>query len=230
MRRTRPVRRARPRPITSFAIGGDLHFPAMVINCSNNYGPYHFPEKLIPLMIIRGLAKEPLPVYGDGGNVRDGLYVTDHANALTRVLEHGRVGDAEDSDLISSGASRRAIASYRPGDDNIGTRCARTNVDVVKRICDLPDKGLAEPGPRRDLISFVADLPGPALRYAMDPGKAERELGWRPRENFESGLAKTCDNASGGKTSSNAATATHGSASADEIRGYTERDAPILSR
>ncbi|MBR0744625.1 dTDP-glucose 4,6-dehydratase [Bradyrhizobium japonicum] len=151
--------------------------PTLVTNCSNNYGPYHFPEKLIPHMIIRGLANEPLPVYGDGSNVRDWLYVTDHADALMLVLERGGVGE-----------------TY-----NIGARCERTNLDVVVRICDLLDEIL--PGaaaPRRDLISFVTDRPGHDRRYAMDPGKIERELGWRPREDFESGLAKTirwfCDN------------------------------------
>lgn len=150
--------------------------PTMVTNCSNNYGPYHFPEKLIPHMIIRGLAGEPLPVYGDGGNVRDWLYVADHAEALTQVIEHGKVGE-----------------TY-----NIGARCERTNLDVVERICDMLDEISPGTTKRRDLISFVADRPGHDLRYAMDPGKIERELGWRPREDFESGLAKTvrwfCDN------------------------------------
>lgn len=151
--------------------------PTMVTNCSNNYGPFHFPEKLIPHMIIRGLANEPLPVYSDGSNVRDWLYVADHAEALTLVLERGTIGE-----------------TY-----NIGARCERTNLDVVKRICDLLDE--FAPGAaasRRDLIRFVTDRPGHDFRYAMDPGKIERELGWRPRENFESGLAKTvrwfCDN------------------------------------
>lgn len=143
--------------------------PTMVTNCSNNYGPYHFPEKLIPHMIIRGLAGEPLPVYGDGGNVRDWLYVADHAEALTLVLERGRIGE-----------------TY-----NIGARCERTNLDVVERICDMLDEISPGTTKRRDLISFVADRPGHDLRYAMDPGKIERELGWRPREDFESGLAKT---------------------------------------
>lgn len=150
--------------------------PAMVTNCSNNYGPSQFPEKLIPHMIIRGLAGEPLPVYGDGGNIRDWLYVADHAEALTLALEHGRVGE-----------------TY-----NIGARCERTNLDVVERICDLLDEISPGTAKRRSLIGFVADRPGHDLRYAMDPGKIERELGWRPREDFESGLAKTvrwfCDN------------------------------------
>jgi dTDP-glucose 4,6-dehydratase len=150
--------------------------PTMVTNCSNNYGPYHFPEKLIPHMIIRGLANEPLPVYGNGGNVRDWLYVSDHAEALTLALEHGRVGE-----------------TY-----NIGARCGRTNLDVVERICDLLDEISPGSAKRRNLISFVADRPGHDHRYAMNPGKIERELGWRPREDFESGLIKTvrwfCDN------------------------------------
>lgn len=150
--------------------------PTIVTNCSNNYGPWQFPEKLIPHMIIRGLAGESLPVYGDGGNIRDWLYVTDHAEALTLALEHGRVGE-----------------TY-----NIGARCERTNLDVVERICDLLDEISPGTAKRRGLIGFVADRPGHDLRYAMDPGKIERELGWRPREDFESGLAKTvrwfCDN------------------------------------
>jgi dTDP-glucose 4,6-dehydratase len=150
--------------------------PTMVTNCSNNYGPYQFPEKLIPHMIIRGLANEPLPVYGDGRNVRDWLYVTDHAQALTMVLERGEVGQ-----------------TY-----NIGARCEQTNLHVVEQVCDLLDEISPGTTKRRDLISFVADRPGHDLRYAMDPGKIERELGWRPREDFASGLAKTvrwfCDN------------------------------------
>jgi dTDP-glucose 4,6-dehydratase len=127
-------------------------------------------------MIIRGLAGEALPVYGDGGNIRDWLHVADHAEALTLVLEHGRIGD-----------------TY-----NIGARCERSNLDVVERVCDLLDAFSPGIAGHRGLISFVADRPGHDLRYAMDPGKIERELGWRPREDFERGLAKTvrwfCDN------------------------------------
>jgi dTDP-glucose 4,6-dehydratase len=144
--------------------------PTLLTNCSNNYGPYHFPEKLIPHMIIKGLAEETLPVYGDGQNVRDWLYVEDHANALVRVLEHGRVGE-----------------TY-----NIGARSERANIYVVEMICDLLDR--AEPsqqGPRRRLISFVCDRPGHDRRYAIDASKVERELGWRATETFETGLAKT---------------------------------------
>ncbi|MBR0687404.1 dTDP-glucose 4,6-dehydratase [Bradyrhizobium manausense] len=144
--------------------------PTMVTNCSNNYGPYHFPEKLIPHIIIKGLAEEPLPVYGDGQNIRDWLYVEDHAKALTLVLERGAVGE-----------------TY-----NVGGRNERTNLHVVESICDLLD-GMSPraAGPRRSLISFVADRPGHDRRYAIDASKLERELGWRADENFESGLAKT---------------------------------------
>jgi dTDP-glucose 4,6-dehydratase len=144
--------------------------PTMVTNCSNNYGPYHFPEKLIPHMIIKGLSGEPLPVYGDGGNIRDWLYVEDHAKALTLVLERGRVGQ-----------------TY-----NVGGRNERTNLHVVEAICHLLDQLAPTPdGPHRRLITFVADRPGHDRRYAIDASKLERELGWRAEENFESGIAKT---------------------------------------
>jgi dTDP-glucose 4,6-dehydratase len=151
--------------------------PTLVTNCSNNYGPYHFPEKLIPHMIIKGLAGEPLPVYGDGKNIRDWLYVEDHARALTLVLERGVVGE-----------------TY-----NVGGRNERTNLHVVGTVCDLLDKILpANTGSRRNLITFVTDRPGHDRRYAIDASKIERELGWRAEENFESGLAKTvrwyCEN------------------------------------
>ena len=144
--------------------------PTIVTNCSNNYGPYHFPEKLIPHMIIKGLADEPLPVYGDGQNVRDWLYVEDHAKALTLVVERGRVGE-----------------TY-----NIGGRSERANLVVVQAICDLLDR--LEPsahGSRHRLISFVADRPGHDRRYGIDALKLESELGWRAAETFETGLAKT---------------------------------------
>jgi dTDP-glucose 4,6-dehydratase len=144
--------------------------PTMITNCSNNYGPYHFPEKLIPHMIIKGLAGEPLPVYGDGKNVRDWLYVEDHARALTLVLEHGAVGE-----------------TY-----NVGGRNERTNLHVVESICDLLDEvAPTADGPHRDLITFVADRPGHDHRYAIDASKLERELGWQAEENFESGIEKT---------------------------------------
>ena len=139
-------------------------------NCSNNYGPRQYPEKLIPLTIRNALAGKPLPVYGDGRNVRDWLYVEDHCDAVRRVLERGRSGE-----------------TY-----NIGGNCEKRNIDVVNAICALLD----ELKPRRagryaDLISFVKDRPGHDRRYAMDAAKIARELGWRPRETFESGLAKT---------------------------------------
>jgi dTDP-glucose 4,6-dehydratase len=144
--------------------------PTLVTNCSNNYGPYHFPEKLIPHMIIKGLAEESLPVYGDGQNIRDWLYVEDHAHALTLVLERGRVGH-----------------TY-----NIGGRNERTNLHVVTTICELLDRFEPSPnGSRQRLISFVADRPGHDRRYAIDASKLENELGWRAAETFESGLTKT---------------------------------------
>ena len=144
--------------------------PTVITNCSNNYGPYQFPEKLIPHMIIKSFAGEPLPVYGDGQNIRDWLYVEDHAKALTLVLEHGCVGE-----------------TY-----NIGGRNERTNLHVVETICQLLDE-LAphKSGPRRQHISFVDDRPGHDRRYAIDASKLERELGWRAAENFETGLRKT---------------------------------------
>jgi dTDP-glucose 4,6-dehydratase len=144
--------------------------PTLVTNCSNNYGPYHFPEKLIPHIIIKGLAGESLPVYGDGQNIRDWLYVEDHAKALTLVLERGAIGE-----------------TY-----NVGGRNERTNLHVVEGICDLLDEmSPSKAGSRRGLISFVTDRPGHDRRYAIDASKLERELGWRADENFESGLAKT---------------------------------------
>jgi dTDP-glucose 4,6-dehydratase len=144
--------------------------PTIVTNCSNNYGPYHFPEKLIPHIIVKALTGEPLPVYGDGGNVRDWLYVEDHARALTLVVERGAIGE-----------------TY-----NIGARSERANIDVVQQICGLIDEiEPATAGPRERLITFVPDRPGHDRRYAIDPGKIERELGWHAVESFESGLAKT---------------------------------------
>ena len=144
--------------------------PTLVTNCSNNYGPYHFPEKLIPHIIIRGLAGQPLPVYGAGDNVRDWLYVEDHARALSLVVEHGSVGE-----------------TY-----NIGGRQERKNIDVVRAICRLLDElAPGAQGPHETLIKFVPDRPGHDHRYAIDSSKIERELGWRPAELFETGLAKT---------------------------------------
>ena len=144
--------------------------PTLLTNCSNNYGPYHFPEKLIPHMIIRGLAGQSLPVYGKGDNVRDWLYVEDHARALTLVVERGTVGE-----------------TY-----NIGGRQERRNIDVVRAICRLlDDLAPSGQGSREALITFVPDRPGHDRRYAIDSSKIERELGWRPAESFETGLAKT---------------------------------------
>jgi len=144
--------------------------PTLITNCSNNYGPYHFPEKLIPHMIIKGLAGEPLPVYGDGQNIRDWLYVEDHAKALALVLERGEVGE-----------------TY-----NVGGRNERTNLHVVESICDLLDeRSPSSNGPRRNLMTFVADRPGHDHRYAIDASKLERDLGWRAEENFETGIRKT---------------------------------------
>ena len=143
--------------------------PVVLTNCSNNYGPYHFPEKLIPLMILKGLAGEKLPVYGKGDNIRDWLYVEDHARALRLVLEKGRIGE-----------------SY-----NIGGHNERTNLEVVRAICAHLDEMDPAGAPHDRLISFVTDRPGHDKRYAIDAGKIERELGWTPLETFESGLRKT---------------------------------------
>jgi dTDP-glucose 4,6-dehydratase len=147
--------------------------PVVLSNCSNNYGPFHFPEKLIPLVILNALEGRELPVYGDGQNVRDWLYVDDHAAALQLVLTKGRVGE-----------------SYA-----IGGRSERNNLAVVETICDLLDAKapLAGGGKRRDLIRFVPDRPGHDRRYAIDPSKAEQELGWRATEDFESGIERTVD-------------------------------------
>lgn len=147
------------------------HLPVVTTNCSNNYGPYHFPEKLIPLMILNALAGKPLPVYGDGKNVRDWLYVTDHCSAIRLALAGGRLGE-----------------TY-----NVGGRNERTNLDVVNIVCSLLD----ELKPRADgksystQISFVKDRPGHDQRYAIDATKLETELGWKAAENFDSGIRKT---------------------------------------
>lgn len=147
--------------------------PVVLSNCSNNYGPYHFPEKLIPLIILNGLEEEPLPVYGRGANVRDWLYVEDHARALELVMTRGRIGE-----------------SY-----NVGGRSERTNLHVVTAVCGLLDARRPLEGSRshRELIEFVEDRPGHDRRYAIDPSKIEEELGWRAQESFETGLAKTVD-------------------------------------
>ena len=147
--------------------------PILITNCSNNYGPYQFPEKLIPLVLNNALAGKPLPVYGDGGNIRDWLYVRDHCEAILQVLDQGNIGE-----------------SY-----NIGGHNEKTNLDVVKRLCDMLDAkvGLLHDKPRQELITFVQDRLGHDRRYAIDAGKIERELGWRPRYNFDQGMEKTVD-------------------------------------
>jgi dTDP-glucose 4,6-dehydratase len=145
--------------------------PTLLTNCSNNYGPCQFPEKLIPLMIANALEGRPLPVYGDGANVRDWLYVEDHARALRLVLERGRVGQ-----------------SY-----TIGGKAERRNLEVVQRLCEILDARRPQHAPHARLITFVRDRPGHDRRYAIDSRKIERELGWIPRESFETGLARTVD-------------------------------------
>lgn len=145
--------------------------PVLTTNCSNNYGPYHFPEKLIPLCILNAMAGKPLPIYGDGMQVRDWLYVKDHCSAIRRVLEGGEPGEVY----------------------NIGGRSERANLEVVRAICTILDelKPRADGGPYATQITFVRDRPGHDRRYAIDAGKIERELGWMPRETFESGIRKT---------------------------------------
>lgn len=145
--------------------------PVLTTNCSNNYGPYHFPEKLIPLIIHNGLAGKPLPIYGDGQQIRDWLYVSDHCSAIRRVLEAGWPGE-----------------TY-----NIGGGNEKANLDVVHTLCAILDElaPRADGRPYREQITFVTDRPGHDRRYAIDAGKIERELGWKPAETFESGIRKT---------------------------------------
>jgi len=147
--------------------------PVLTTNCSNNYGPFQFPEKLIPLVILKALAGEPLPVYGDGRNVRDWLYVKDHCAAIRRVLEAGRVGE-----------------TY-----NVGGDAERQNIEVVKTLCALLDarRPRADGQPRESQITFVKDRPGHDRRYAIDASKLQSELGWRPAMSFEQGMAATVD-------------------------------------
>lgn len=147
--------------------------PIVLSNCSNNYGPFHFPEKLIPLTILNTIEGKPLPVYGRGENVRDWLHVDDHAEALELVLTRGKIGE-----------------SY-----NVGGRAERSNLQVVETICDLIDQCRPRPNgtSHRELIEFVTDRPGHDRRYAIDPSKIERELGWRAAHEFEAGLAETID-------------------------------------
>jgi dTDP-glucose 4,6-dehydratase len=145
-------------------------FPTLTTNCSNNYGPYHFPEKLIPLMILNALEGKPLPVYGDGLNIRDWLYVRDHCEAICQVLEKGQLGE-----------------TY-----NVGGINEIRNIDVVTTICrKLDDMRPRESGRYEDLITYVKDRPGHDRRYAIDPTKIQRDIGWKPSETFESGINKT---------------------------------------
>jgi dTDP-glucose 4,6-dehydratase len=143
--------------------------PVIISNCSNNYGPYQFPEKLIPLVTLNALAGKPLPVYGDGSNVRDWLYVEDHVAGLVSLPERGRLGE-----------------NY-----NFGGSSERSNLAVVASICDILDRLVPTQCPRRSLITFIADRPGHDFRYSIDASKARRELGWKPHEDFESGLERT---------------------------------------
>jgi dTDP-glucose 4,6-dehydratase len=144
--------------------------PILVSNCGNNYGPYQFPEKLIPMMVLKALACEPLPIYGRGENVRDWLYVEDHVRALWRIATRGRVGETY---LVGGNAERR-------------------NIDVAWQVCRIVDELVPDgAGGRERLISFVADRPGHDLRYALDSSRVRDELDWSPRESFESGLRRT---------------------------------------
>lgn len=146
--------------------------PTVMTNCSNNYGPYHFPEKLIPLIILNALEGKKLPVYGNGLNIRDWLYVDDHAEALVTVATRGALGE-----------------SY-----NVGGHNEKTNIEVVKAICAILDELRPDPaGPHERLISYVTDRPGHDARYAIDAGKIGRELGWTPKETFETGLRRTVE-------------------------------------
>ncbi len=146
-------------------------FPALISNCSNNYGPRQFPEKLVPLMIINAFHDKPLPVYGNGTNIRDWLYVDDHARALHLILEKGQPGE-----------------KY-----NVGGRNERTNLEVVHQICAQLDKAITGKSARADLITYVKDRPGHDQRYAIDASRLENDLGWRAQENFETGLEKTVE-------------------------------------
>ncbi|WP_085721624.1 dTDP-glucose 4,6-dehydratase [Pseudomonas sp. B22(2017)] len=145
--------------------------PVLTTNCSNNYGPYHFPEKLIPLMIVNALAGKPLPVYGDGQQIRDWLYVKDHCSAIRRVLEAGKIGEVY----------------------NVGGWNEKPNLEIVNRVCALLDelRPRADGKPYAEQITYVTDRPGHDRRYAIDARKLERELGWKPAETFETGIRKT---------------------------------------
>ena len=155
------------------AWGRTYGLPVIITNCSNNYGPYHFPEKLIPHIILNAIHGKPLPIYGDGSQIRDWLYVEDHAKALIKVVTEGKIGE-----------------TY-----NIGGHNEKSNLEVVETICELLEE-LAPEKPAgvmiyRNLISFVKDRPGHDVRYAIDASKIERELGWVPEETFETGMRKT---------------------------------------
>jgi dTDP-glucose 4,6-dehydratase len=143
--------------------------PILITNCSNNYGPYHFPEKLIPLAILNAIEGFPLPIYGDGSNVRDWLYVEDHARAIYLVLQRGRLGQ-----------------KY-----NIGARSERTNLELITLLCTILDSANPNGAPHDRLITFVPDRPGHDKRYAIDPSLVEIEIGWRAQESVETGLEKT---------------------------------------
>jgi len=145
--------------------------PVLLTNCSNNYGPYQHPEKLIPVVILNALDREPLPVYGTGENVRDWLYVEDHVRALVRVLREGTVGE-----------------TY-----NVGGDCEKQNIAVVRQICDILDEKRPGAGSHHDLITFVEDRPGHDWRYAIDASKIKADLGWAPQVDFEEGLRRTVD-------------------------------------
>ncbi|MBD9520722.1 dTDP-glucose 4,6-dehydratase [Ensifer sp. ENS02] len=153
------------------AWGHTFGLPVLITNCSNNYGPYHFPEKLIPLMIVKALAGEPLPVYGNGSNVRDWLYVEDHVRALQCVFEKGVPGQ-----------------TY-----NVGGNSERRNIDVVKTVCEILDRLRPRTDGKsyREQVTYVADRPGHDHRYAIDAGKISSKLGWEPKESFESGIERT---------------------------------------
>ena len=153
------------------AWGHTYGLPVLISNCSNNYGPYQFPEKLVPLMVLHGLEGKPLPIYGDGKNIRDWLYVDDHVEAIRLILTKGKANE-----------------SY-----NVGGRNEKSNLEVVQMICDLLDEyaPASSIGSRRELISYVKDRPGHDRRYAIDASKIERELGWSPKHNFATGLAET---------------------------------------
>ena len=151
------------------AWGATYGLPVLLTNCSNNYGPYHFPEKLVPVTILNALAGKPLPIYGDGANVRDWLYVEDHADALLCVLDRGAVGQ-----------------SY-----NIGGENERTNLELVQTICAILDRLHPGPAPYGDLITFVTDRPGHDARYAIDPTRIRDDLGWRPGVTVDEGLERT---------------------------------------